>query len=392
VRRFATIIAASIGLVLLAGCAKTRWEEYTKGYMGKARYEHYLAARILLEDYYGYDAERTRALAQFPDTGTTVIIPAHSISSAGGASRYRRWVERGGHLIYLTSSARPQPWDNEPVVASDPEADDDPEADFDFGFAFGADDEHPLLDEFGIGLSDDSAEDLEKVRVSSKRLTVSMDMSGRRTLDASGSGARPDVVMGKIESAQLLSLPVGSGRLTVFANDRSLRNRYLSEDDNARLLLELVQLHEAHAVRFIYGEGTSFMAMLAREAWMPLIGLGILTLLWIWKNLPRFGPVIPQIDGGSRQFTEHIEMGGRFLWRHKSSAALLAPLVSSVLGTFHKKFPHLADSRAALSEYLGENTQLSSAEISEALLPPPIKDPATMTRIVRNLKHIKESL
>ena len=368
------ILITGFAGAFLAGCAKYEDETYEIGYKGEARFNPFLAASRLLERF-DYSAERSGGISRLPDQQTTIILPAGSLPSFGSAQRLRRWVEGGGHLIYLVSGYGRQ--------ESDP-----------FSFReMPSEANHPLLEEFGIGLvATEQAEAISGLRVGSGELTV--DLPGDEAISVPSTLATPDVAIATTESGtfRLLSMPLINGRLTVVGNAAPFRNRNIENHDHARLILELVGLHGADSVLFIYGKGTSFMKLLFHHAWMPLLGLGILTLLWIWKNLPRFGPVIPHIDGGSRQFTEHIEMSGRFLWRHQASAALLAPLASQIHRTFQKKYPHIDDSIDARIDYLVEHTDLPREEIAEALMGLPVKDPASMTHVVKNLKLLSEAL
>ncbi|MGI9243417.1 MAG: hypothetical protein ACR2RV_21640, partial [Verrucomicrobiales bacterium] len=254
-----------------------------------------------------------------------------------------------------------------------------------------AEQDHPLLEEFGIELTTAEPPDQpQELRIRSRPLMI--ELPGGEGFSLPAALGEPDLTSGDAANSRLVSLPLESGRLTLVGNATPFRNRYIENHDHARIILGLVELHNAEGVLFIYGKGTSFMKMLMHYAWMPLLGLATLTLLWIWKNLPRFGPVIPMTDGGTRQFTEHIEMSGRFLWRHKASAALLAPLTAMIHRTFLEKYPHIDDSVDARVDYFVEHTDLPKDEISEALLGLPVKDPATMTRVVRNLKLLTESL
>lgn len=364
----------AFAVALLASCAEYEDETYEIGYKGEARFNPFLAASRLLERF-DYSAERSSGISRLPDRLTTIIIPAGSVPSFGSAQRLRRWVEGGGHLIYLVSGYRRQDSDSFSFRETISEAN------------------HPLLEEFGIELvAIEQAEAISELRVQSGELMV--DLPGDEAISVPSTLATPDVAIAAAEpgKSRLLSMPLSNGRLTVVGNAAPFRNRNIENYDHARLILELVGLHGADSVLFIYGKGTTFMKMLFYYAWMPLLGLGILTLLWIWKNLPRFGPVIPHFDGGSRQFTEHIEMSGRFLWRHHASAALLAPLATQIHRTFQKKYPHIDDSIDAHIDYLVEHTDLPREEISEALLGLPVKDPASMTRVVKNLKLLSEAL
>ncbi|MFT4550034.1 MAG: hypothetical protein ACI8XO_004764 [Verrucomicrobiales bacterium] len=384
----------------ISGCNNYETEEVEIGYLGEARFNPFLAAGRLLEQS-GYDVARQRSREALPDFATTVVVPAESIENLADAKRYQNWIEDGGHVIYLTSGYGMLAWrerSNDWKIEKQQER------------------EHPLLEQFDIGIETVLAEEVKEERdveegeddgkfeffakkknyepgevmIYSEPLDVLM--RSEQWLDSSGSYLRPDVVLGTADKAQLLSMPVGAGRLSIMTSAYPIRNRYIGERDHATLFFELIQTHGTYQVNFLYGGGTTFFAMLLEHGWMPLLGLVILCVFWIWKNLPRFGPAIPQVDVGERQFTDHIEMTGRFLWNHKASSALLTPVVSHIRRGLQQRHPQLAGDADAQIEYFVENTKLSQEEIAEAMLGAPASDPATMTRVVKNLKILTESL
>ncbi|MGI9243784.1 MAG: hypothetical protein ACR2RV_23505, partial [Verrucomicrobiales bacterium] len=101
-RRHLAILA--LASVLLAGCGDYEEVTYEIGYKGEARFNPFLAASRLLERF-DLDAERSSGITRLPDpqAAKTIVLPAGSVPSFGSADRLRRWVEGGGHLIYLAS-------------------------------------------------------------------------------------------------------------------------------------------------------------------------------------------------------------------------------------------------------------------------------------------------
>ena len=369
-----SVLIALSSILLLAGCGrKYTYEDRDIGYIGAARNNPFLAAERLLEEN-NYEVSRERGRAELPYYQDALVLPGNSLPN-GGERRYKRWIEEGGHLIYLVSGYRRRGWDGSNdlwhTLAENNQ-------------------EHPLLDEFGISVFSKGGASDGKMRIRGRDLDINMrSLMGLNTDD---NARQADLRLETDDETRILSMPVGNGRLTVLASADPIRNRYIGENDHARLMLNLAQLHSSDGVIFIYGKGTTFFAMLRHHGWMALLGLLALIILWIWKNLPRFGPMIPQKDGGDQQFTEHIEMTGRFLWRNKAADALIAPIASHIHREIRQRHPHLAESTDDQVEYFQENTELSREEISDALLGAGVKDPTAMTRTVKNLKTMIESL
>jgi len=381
-RNVHNFVGMALAFLLLAGCGKREYREVEEeiGYKGEARNNPFLAAARLLEEF-DYETIKSTNISRLPDHNAAIFLPAESVQSRGSAVRFRKWVERGGHLIYIVSGSEAR---SRSIFLGYEEP------------------EHQVLDEFEVELNSDYVEgyfeddDYEEVTIGNRELRVSMNSgsSVKSEREYFSIDERPDVFMGTEENAVILSMPRGAGRFTILCDAEPIRNREIGKNDHATFLVDLVQLQEyTSSVTFIYGDGaTTFWDMLWHYGWMPLVGLMVLTVLWIWKNLPRFGPVIPHKIGGSMQFTEHIEMSGRFLWRHKASSALLAPLSTNILRSFLKRHPHHSATDDAHLDYFTENSDLTRAEIEEALQSISVSDPATMTRIVKNLKHLKDKI
>src|SRR5213075_340682 len=102
----------------------------------------------------------------------------------------------------------------------------------------------------------------------------------------------------------------GFGRVTLVADAHPFRNRYLARNDHAALLYGLVSLDHRTVVSFVSVLKVSFWKMLWEHGRPALLCLAALLMLWLWKNLPRFGPILAAEDHSSRDFTAHLAMAG----------------------------------------------------------------------------------
>jgi hypothetical protein len=68
-----------------------------------------------------------------------------------------------------------------------------------------------------------------------------------------------------------------------------------------------------------------------REAWAIVIAAPILLALWLWRIVPRFGPLAPDPAPQRRSLAEHIVASGRYLWSRSEGTYLLQALRERVL-------------------------------------------------------------
>ena len=102
---------------------------------------------------------------------------------------------------------------------------------------------------------------------------------------------------------------------------------------------------------------------------MPLTGLGIFVVCWLWRSIPRFGPLLPDPAPVSRDFTGHLAQAGAFLWSRAGADSLVTPIRQSIL---HRLSRHRGG--AVLPERGGEQldalvraTGLSAERVQHAL-------------------------
>ena len=56
----------------------------------------------------------------------------------------------------------------------------------------------------------------------------------------------------------------------------------------------------------------------------------MLVIGWVWKSIPRFGPLIPDPTEGARDFQEHLHMTGRFFARQDMTDIMIEPVMRRV--------------------------------------------------------------
>lgn len=359
------------GLLLsLVGC---EYEEVEKeiGHRGEARIDPYLAGRRFLGEL-GYEVRRERRWPVLDGADAMVVLPAAMIEGRGTVNQLRIWVGGGGHLVCLfdgASSARNDWSDFEGMEVPPAEA----LVEWMEMLGLGFDPEKP-----------DSVEEQEWVIDGPDGFRIERGGAPRFTWQ----GAEKEV-----SGESFVSMLIGEGRLTLVADARPFRNRHIGEADHALLLAELARASRSGALVFVVGSGVSFWAMLWRTCWPVIVGLLVVVAFWLWRALPRFGPlqVETRVDAW-RDYRRHLEAVGGFLWRHDRGHSLLEPLRLEVQERLQRR-------RAAAGAQAGDIFALAesisgvpSERVRRALSGAGEPDPAGFTRITSDLQQLLQTL
>ena len=191
------------------------------------------------------------------------------------------------------------------------------------------------------------------------------------------------------ETHRFLSRSYGDGRVTFISDARAFRNPYLKLEQHAQML-DYMAAGDGKIV-FSLGKVPGFLAMLFEQAWMALYGLLLLTVFWLWKNVPRFGPLLEVSNGHSRNYAELLSHSGKFLWRHKCYGALLKPLREAVLLRAGLTDTHELDDKSIVAR-LSEASDLPTDTIAEAMNRTEVRDANSMVRITQTLQSLLKSL
>lgn len=393
----AAALAAGIFLCLSMSACKGRWEERTveTGYKGEARKNPWLAAgRFLSRENCVVEYRKTPGALPEPGNGV-LCVHGPEVASAGTARRLLNWVRRGGHLIYFAAGGESyrNDWTGDPDGALVRD--------------------QPLLNELGVfpkenfvifhveGREEGHAETATKVMFLSG-LELRAGFAGNPCLDVSKmEGFRADaegegfLLAGPPEKAALASLRLGFGRVTLLANAKPFRNRWIGEHDNALLLKRLVEMGgvDVPEVWFVQGGGPSFWAMLGAHGWRALVALGVLLALWLWRWMPRPGPAREPTGGRAhRRFARHLEETGMFFWRWRLTDSLLEPARRAVLQAARAR--GLPERGAEHTEALAARSGLPPERVEEALGgdPDAARDPRVFVRRVGDLQTLLKNI
>jgi len=394
--RLLASLALVAGLVLVGnGCGGSSTvvneREVEIGHLGTARFNHFLAASRFLDEM-GIESKSVPSIAELPGpSGGMVLLPYEVANSQGMSAQIHNWVFDGGHAIVpIEKMPTSMAWylqDKFDSFGNLPEDDDDE-----------TNPGTPLLDVFGIELVDRGFfTNTNQVAIRGDLLDLKLDSEVTFKMDNFPRGTYSN---GDRWQSSFLSLSHGAGRMTFLSEPAPFTNRYIGTNDHARVLYRLAKLENATEAVFVYNDGgLSFIGMLMRYGWMPLLSLIALVVFWLLRNAPRFGPIARPEPVASRQFSEHVAASGKYLWEHDQANELLGPLrrkIQHKLRTGNLGLQKQKDSDGergqAEQAKLAELTGLSDTRINEAMSELPVEDSNMFVRVVETLQTIDAKL
>lgn len=359
-KRLLLMMAAALALT---ACDYTEVEREV-GYKGKARINPWLAA----ERFVGRMGRETRSVISWtaPEWEDAVwMLPATVLNNESFTRRMEDWVRGGGHLILLVehADAETNDWSRHDVT--------------------------PELEPALFSMLRRTGIDLDKgVKASSEKITFESEtfrVDAKSDVSVKTAGGTPGV---------FASVECGDGRITVLTDGRLFRNRWIGDHDHAALLDALVESMDYDgAVGIMRGSGLSLWALLREHLWPVLLGLGVLVVLWLWKNLTRFGPVetaaVPQ---ELRGFEHHLEALGDFQWRLDRAASLLAPLREQIVELGQRTSMRAGRRDDDFFQFLADRAGLPRERVFRALAEAAPADAAILTRTTADLQQLLKVL
>lgn len=439
--RLVLLCVLGAAALLLCGCGKGKWEDFEKvtGYRGKARLNPFLAAERMLNEL-GHDVRQVKSLAKLPDHSAVLVVSGEGGMSEGRARQLLGWVFSGGHLMYCLGGTKPyNDYDSE------------------FGAFLAAmlleEQKDPVLDRLGVGVEKrfdtEGLEDLlkeitqevkapdekktgnesknndkdapkKKPKVPSKAeqtddegnkdeswlevfqqvnwngRTYRLQLGGHRQLSLARDLDIGEFSAGPKDESLALHLQHGMGQVTLLTHARPFRNRWLGEHDHARWLAALVGAQPSKEVMFVAASAGSFFGLLWERGWMALVALAVCILFWLWRQMPRFGPLAEVELDSTRHFASHIGALGEFFWRMKRGALLAEAAREAVWTKVHEKHRSLDDGSRqmsdALAEFLAARSGLPAKRVIAAFAAAPPGNAHHFVPLMRDLQTIRRSL
>jgi hypothetical protein len=356
------IFVIIVALLASAGCDYQKVEREV-GYKGKARVNPWLAAERFTQKS-GREALPVVSWTAPSREDAAWLMPSSILGNESFTRRMEAWTRAGGHLILLIEHADAATNDWGGYAA--PPAIDPPLT--------------SMLRRAGIRLH-------QHADVSAKRIVfdeVAYQVDARSQIGVSAKNGRKRV---------FASVACGDGRLSVLTDARIFRNRWIDQNAHAALLAALLDASPREGrVGFMRGSGLSFWKMLGEHLAPVVIGLLAVVMLWLWKNLPRFGPLEPAEEVSDlRGYGHHLEALGHFHWKLDHAAALLGDLRSRVAEAAQRTCKQAGRGSDA-HVYLAERSGLSATRVADVLTESAPRDAAALAHTTADLQHLLQLL
>lgn len=363
------LLAMILGCLLLAGCGGYTTTKRETGYKGKAKVDAYLAATRFLERF-GHGVESKPGWPDLEQDVSMLFVPAEVISTEAYLREVDQWVADGGHLLCLVEwgeSYRDE-WTPFSGISFNKEA-AIPEA------------LDQWLEEAGVELTDNSSDKFSEDKLTYHNKTYEVFAESHARLKVDGKEKVFDQVR------------YGDGLITVMTDARPFRNRHIADHDHAELLLDLVNSSPYQGkIVIVRDAAISLWGLVWRYGSAVVIGILAVTVFWLWKNMPRFGPLRrEEARTTARDYDHHLEALGDFQWRLDKGAAMLRPLRDSVLERA-QRMASAGHREGDLFEWIAQRADITRDRAERAMTHDRPPDPASFARLVADLQKIHLSL
>ena len=355
------VVIGLTGVVWFLATHEQVTEQAWTDFRGKAKRNPWLAAQRLVHRF-GQPATELRSLPQLrnlPPRATLIIPRSHHTINGHLRDEIIDWVRRGGYLIVEAEYPRQK----DPLVE-----------------AFGVDRYSVEIDEFDEPLEEFGEAEFETIKLPNASVPAKVDLQPFMSVDAQDTWFRADGYYG----TYLLIKRSGRGAATIVYDLDYARNRSIGSLDHAQFFVDLVRLREeiipnegigpapqAAQVMFFNRPGKlSLVTWLRKHAWAPLAGGAAALLLWLWRVIPRFGPIMPDAERRRRRLLDHLRASGRFLWSNGHATRLVEASREACLRQIGRSLPHfLSATSEARIEQLVHTLGITQEQAQRILQP-----------------------
>lgn len=356
------LVLAAAALVL-TGCDYDEVEREI-GYKGKARVNPWLAAERFAQAS-GRTVKSTISWTPPTSEESMWLIPASVLGNESFVRRFESWVEEGGHLLIVLEHAEAEEsdWSRhavEPILQAAVKR---------------------FIAEAGIDLDENvsgSATKMDRIGFGDEEFKVSAESVMRVNAEDEPAGA-------------FASVEMGAGRLSVLTDSRILRNRWISDQEHAALFQAMMPGYGS--IGFMRGSGLSLWSLLTNHLSPMLLGLAVVVVIWLWKNLSRFGPADLGVPAAPlRGYEHHLEALGDYQWRLDKAASLVAPLRMQIVELGQAASVRVGRRDDDFFQFLAERAGISRDRVHRALVEAVPADASILTRSVSDLQQLLQAL
>jgi hypothetical protein len=205
---------------------------------------------------------------------------------------------------------------------------------------------------------------------------------------------RAELTVDEHWSVLLQRFPLGRGHVTVVNGLRFMTNGRIGELDHAEFAWQLVRFAPATPAVVVTArlEMPSFANWVRESAWSAALTGALLMSLWLWRVVPRFGPLRADPPAARPRLLDHIRASGRFYWASGSARRLLSAAREACLRAIARNHPGLAAmAPPAQVARLAQLTSLPAPDLELALNDAPA-DAREFTTAIRTLQAIGDRL
>lgn len=357
--------------------------EVPLGYSGEARLNPYLAAEKYLSSK-GWSVESSRSWSNYDLETSIIFMPCSFLETEGMGIRALDWVSEGGTLVLSVEGGEPERNDFTDSSSGLGLPEEDEFSGWDY-----------LTEMLGINVESSAwsenpneETELEKKGHLSRAWSVTnlraerggyqLEMEGHLGFDSSGNrhwDHKQDGV------SRVVGSGFGAGQVILLAHARPFRNPYIARADHAEFLEMLAESYGQGEIVFLYGSSNSFFGLIWKEGRMVVIAGLLLLICWLWMRIPRFGPVLQDLEVKRRPYGDELKASARFLWRNGQIEHLLRPLRSRL------EMENQGDPET-LYDRLAEESELGRHDVAEALTTEAPKDPGHTLKVVQKLQAL----
>ncbi len=176
------------------------------------------------------------------------------------------------------------------------------------------------------------------------------------------------------EGGRMVEFTDGLGRVTVFSNLDLLTYNNLENNDHAELIWHLVSNSNSIKPRILVAlnrQSDGFWRWMMSNAWMVAISGFTLLLFWLWRVMPRMGPMALPEAATRRSLMEHMVAAGAFLAKQNQWQALVDPVRGRFIHHYKRRHPRTMNmSETAFVQYASRHLQIDENQLARLLLVP----------------------
>jgi hypothetical protein len=193
------------------------------------------------------------------------------------------------------------------------------------------------------------------------------------------------------DGGRIIKFSHGLGKVTVLSNFDLMTYKNMGESDHAELIWHLVSSGNTAVPQVILAlsrQGEGFLSWMLTHAWMVAVSAITLLLVWLWRVIPRMGPLAVPVPIARRSLIEHIVATGAYLVKKKQWQSLVAPLRLKFMLAFKARHPRVINmSESAMLQYAARQLQVDENVLARVLFIP-VSNLIETLDVIRKLRQL----